>query len=209
MIFVMVQIPSGFSLAPGIIMGHRAHAEARSIDRRIWIIVDDTETSRRSVKLDFEERSFKPIDDVPLEIERLPEEGSRGFYTTPDGRTRLEPVIDGEVSLLGRLFERFGFSSARQQLIGRLFDVHTHRVIGEIRSQGLPLGSDFGRLPSMNVRWSADGKLGAVHESGTHEFSIWDIPPRKSLTWFAAGAAILALPIAFVAWRRTRKLRAA
>jgi hypothetical protein len=38
---------------------------------------------------------------------------------------------------------------------------------------------------------------------------IWDIPPRKSLTWFAAGAAILALPIALVAWRRTRKLRSA
>jgi len=38
---------------------------------------------------------------------------------------------------------------------------------------------------------------------------IWDIPPRKSLTWFAVGAALLALPIALLAWRRISNLRAA
>jgi hypothetical protein len=41
------------------------------------------------------------------------------------------------------------------------------------------------------------------------KIAIWDIPPRKSLTWFTAGAALLALPTALLVWRRTRKLRAA
>jgi hypothetical protein len=45
--------------------------------------------------------------------------------------------------------------------------------------------------------------------AGEMNVGLWDIPPRKSLTWFAAVAALLALPIALVAWRRTRKLRAA
>ena len=31
----------------------------------------------------------------------------------------------------------------------------------------------------------------------------------NSLPWFAVGAALLALPIVFLAWRRTRRIRAA
>jgi hypothetical protein len=38
---------------------------------------------------------------------------------------------------------------------------------------------------------------------------LYDFPPQKSLAWLAAGAALLALPIALITWRRTRKLRAA
>jgi hypothetical protein len=37
----------------------------------------------------------------------------------------------------------------------------------------------------------------------------WNVEAGLPLTWFAAGAALLALPIALVAWRRTRKLRPA
>jgi hypothetical protein len=36
---------------------------------------------------------------------------------------------------------------------------------------------------------------------------IWDIPPRKPLTWFACAAVVIALPLAGLAWRRTRRLR--
>ena len=36
-----------------------------------------------------------------------------------------------------------------------------------------------------------------------------DAPSGLPFLWFAAGAALLALPIAFLAWRRTRRLRAA
>jgi hypothetical protein len=36
---------------------------------------------------------------------------------------------------------------------------------------------------------------------------LWDIPPRKSLAWFLAAAALLALPLAGLARRRVRALR--
>jgi WD40 repeat protein len=39
------------------------------------------------------------------------------------------------------------------------------------------------------------------------DIEIWDIPPRKPLTWFALAAAVLALPLAGLAWRRSRRLR--
>ena len=35
-----------------------------------------------------------------------------------------------------------------------------------------------------------------------------DIPPRKPLKWFAAGATLIALPIGLLARRRVRKLQA-
>jgi hypothetical protein len=39
------------------------------------------------------------------------------------------------------------------------------------------------------------------------EITIWDIPRRKPLTWLALTAAVLALPLAGLAWRRSRRLR--
>jgi hypothetical protein len=36
---------------------------------------------------------------------------------------------------------------------------------------------------------------------------VWDIPPRKSLTWFVAGAALFALPAVVIARRRVRRFR--
>jgi hypothetical protein len=59
--------------------------------------------------------------------------------------------------------------------------------------------------------WSPDGRLMAAFTGLPDHtaISIWDIPPRKSLAQFAVGAALLAMPIAFVARRRVRKLRAA
>jgi hypothetical protein len=56
---------------------------------------------------------------------------------------------------------------------------------------------------------SPDGRTLAIPTERRDRVELWDIPPRKSLTWRAAGAALLALPIALVAWRRVRKLRAA
>jgi hypothetical protein len=62
----------------------------------------------------------------------------------------------------------------------------------------------------MDPEWSPTGETVAIFQSGSNNsWQIWDIPPRKSLTWFTAGAALLALPIAVIARRRVRKLRAA
>jgi hypothetical protein len=63
---------------------------------------------------------------------------------------------------------------------------------------------------SITAEWSGTGKTVAIFGRGEPEsVSNYDIPPRKSLTWFSAGAAMFALPIALVGWWRARKLRAA
>jgi hypothetical protein len=49
------------------------------------------------------------------------------------------------------------------------------------------------------------GRAIAVVSKGL--LQVWDIPPRKSLGWFAAFAAILALPIAWLSRRRVHRLR--
>jgi hypothetical protein len=70
---------------------------------------------------------------------------------------------------------------------------------------GAALGVAAGRLDES--AWSPDGSLLAtLDEYGTH-VRVWDIPPRKRLTWFVPLAALLALPVAWVARRRARRLR--
>ncbi|HTK73892.1 MAG TPA: hypothetical protein VL371_01470 [Gemmataceae bacterium] len=53
--------------------------------------------------------------------------------------------------------------------------------------------------------WSADGTFLAI--AGEDELTVWDIPPRRSLKWFMAGAALFALPPFVIARRRVRRLR--
>jgi hypothetical protein len=43
--------------------------------------------------------------------------------------------------------------------------------------------------------------------AGRDAVAVWDIPPRKSLKWFAAGAALIALPLVLTARRWVRRLR--
>jgi hypothetical protein len=61
-------------------------------------------------------------------------------------------------------------------------------------------------LPVSRVKYAADGKS-LVQLGSRGEITIWDIPPRKPLTRFALAAAVLALPLAGLAWRRSRRLR--
>jgi hypothetical protein len=73
----------------------------------------------------------------------------------------------------------------------------------------VPVSSRAPNKPALSIaaEWSGTGNTLAIYGRGEPESAcIYDIPPRKSLTWFAAGAALVALPIAFVAWRRSRKL---
>ncbi|HEX4590328.1 MAG TPA: hypothetical protein VH120_10395, partial [Gemmataceae bacterium] len=49
-----------------------------------------------------------------------------------------------------------------------------------------------------------DGRL-AVKRGTT--IQVWDVPPRKSVTWFAAAAGLLALPLAAWAGWRSRRLQ--
>lgn len=55
---------------------------------------------------------------------------------------------------------------------------------------------------------ASDGKHFGLR-SASNRVEIWHMPPRRPLKWLAVGAAILAFPIALIARRRVRKLRAA
>jgi WD40 repeat protein len=69
-------------------------------------------------------------------------------------------------------------------------------------------GRSRGEIAGINPSWSSDGRILATCLDGKHHIALWNIPLRKSLTWFAAGAALLALPIALLARRRCRPFRA-
>jgi WD40 repeat protein len=52
--------------------------------------------------------------------------------------------------------------------------------------------------------WASDGSLLAI--PGKDVFAVWDIPPRKLWSWYLPLAALLAVPPAWVARRRVRRL---
>jgi WD40 repeat protein len=52
---------------------------------------------------------------------------------------------------------------------------------------------------------SDESSIATLCDRGT--LALWDLPPRKPLGWFALAAGILALPIAWLARRRVRRLR--
>jgi hypothetical protein len=68
----------------------------------------------------------------------------------------------------------------------------------------LPIAFEVLVEGTTSYAWSADGTLLALANG---ELTVWHIPPRKPLGWFAAGAALLALPPCVVARRRVRALR--
>jgi hypothetical protein len=67
----------------------------------------------------------------------------------------------------------------------------------------MALESDLSR-PSSHA-WSADGTL--LTFAAKDELSVWDIPPRRSLKWFMAAAAVFALGLRWIVRRRVRRLR--
>jgi WD40 repeat protein len=97
------------------------------------------------------------------------------------------------------------------------------RCRGWLANQGLPVpgvvgdrpfvcvidpatGQDVARLRGVQAPvQSADGKTLAVMTNELTE--LWDLPLRPSRARFALAAAVLALPLAGLAWRRSRRLR--
>src|SRR5262249_8064316 len=67
----------------------------------------------------------------------------------------------------------------------------------------MAVGPDFSS--STGHCWSSDGTVLAV--AGIDRLAVLGIPPRKSRKWFAAGAALFALPPFMIARRRVRRLR--
>jgi WD40 repeat protein len=131
-----------------------------------------------------------PIAPVPLDPDAILESVS------PDGRTAL--VTAKQFSLTGAVREwlgRWGLSVSPTwndtQYV--LLDATTGRRLMSLP----PCGSMF----------APDSKSFAHFSPGSDQIELWDISPPKSLFWFALAATILALPLAGLAWRRSRRLR--
>jgi hypothetical protein len=129
--------------------------------------------------------------------------GARRSNPAPEGeRLDLSPhgrfliwMSDGP-ALWRRLFDALGLNiSLRNSAVCRLYDAstgHLHAVI--------PGAAD--------IAWAPDGRsLAAQDHSWKDPWYVWDIPPRKPLTWFATAAGLLALPVMFLASWRCRRLR--
>jgi WD40 repeat protein len=68
-------------------------------------------------------------------------------------------------------------------------------------------GGHVGDVPGeMNARWSPDGRAMAVLDGPERSVvSVWDVPPRKPVAWFAAGAAAWGLLLIGAARRWLRQ----
>jgi len=73
------------------------------------------------------------------------------------------------------------------------------------RRHVLPMAIDSDLRSPTGYAWSPDGTLLAI--AGEDDLMVWDIPPRKPLKWFMAGAALFALPPFLIARWRVRRLR--
>jgi WD40 repeat protein len=132
--------------------------------------------------------------------------GARGFFgqswsgLSPDGllalgsREQATPLLE----MLNRHFPaQFPqpTSSERPLLVG----TDTDRFV-----YSLPMDLDRQFRSRPPCAWSQDGAMLAI--AGNDMVAVWDIPPRKSATWFAVGAALFALPPFLIARRQVRGL---
>jgi WD40 repeat protein len=116
-----------------------------------------------------------------------------GRFVVRHSDSRPESILEESIGRIP-LFESF-FND--RSAINVIFDARTGGEVMRIQPRG-----------NAAVQLSPDGRTLAVFASD-NRVQLWDIPPRKSLTWFAAGAALLAFSIALVARRRIRRLKAA
>jgi hypothetical protein len=133
-----------------------------------------------------------------------------GRQLSPNGRVLAASAYRADSALL-RWTRRLGLSwLAGSDWSVLLYDLTTGKRLGpELATGRLGLAINNG-FDTVYPVWSADSTAIATENARDASIiDIWDIPPRRPLTWFATGAALLALPIAFFARRRVRKLRAA
>jgi hypothetical protein len=93
-------------------------------------------------------------------------------------------------------------SHRRTWYSSELVDIESGRTV-----MTLPFALD-GAFHTRGGPLAVTANFDALANDEAPSVEVWDIPPRKSLTWFAAGAALLALPPLLIARRRVRRLRA-
>jgi hypothetical protein len=116
--------------------------------------------------------------------------------------------------LVERVGLRWPFSVA-DRIGPTFFDAQTGKHLGQIPPQWVASHMyDHPKLIPPPRRWSSDGRFIAIGEDRNppdqrdwSEYQLWDVPPRKPLGWFALTAGIVALPFAWLARRRVRRLQ--
>jgi hypothetical protein len=134
---------------------------------------------------------------------------------SPDGRFLFITTEHLGPSMPEKLGNKVGIPwpfPTPEGFVGRVFEIESGAEVAKVTAPKLK--SDFYSIPRalylIWTEWLPNGDMFATFEpDGSNIWRIWDIPPRKSLPWFAGGATLLALPIGFMAWWRVRKLRAA
>jgi WD40 repeat protein len=142
-----------------------------------------------------------PIFEYPVQAQERPV----GSILAEDGKTLtlISETANPVVSWLARRNRVIPFLPVSSDNI-QIVDGPTRTEIACV-----PLPSRALNAPS-TVRWSEISPNGRCYARCESEMlQIWNLPPGKSRGWLAGSTALLALPIALGAWRRSRKLRAA
>jgi WD40 repeat protein len=123
---------------------------------------------------------------------------TRGLLLSPDGQVGGVLVGEPNRDRLAEWAERLRLPWPRRSTTAEasvLFDTTTSRETARLPREGC-----WGHC-------SPDGSQLAVRDWGDHRVRVWDMPPRPPVAWLVITAAGLAVPVAGLAWRRTRKLR--
>jgi hypothetical protein len=134
------------------------------------------------------------------------------WEVSPDGRTLFHIPDESPIGPVEKIVHSIGlpwpFAPAIGYARAQLYATIDGRHLGSIPARR-PKTVDFLESPVMAFRWFPDGQTLATMPDPEHSnvWELWDIPPRKPLTWFALAAVGLALPLAWLAGRRIRHLR--
>jgi hypothetical protein len=137
-------------------------------------------------------------DGPPVGVEGAP---SPSYELLSPDRRRL--AVTRQVSSAGPLEQL-----ARRLNVTWPFPTSGSRV--ETRVYDAATGGHVGDIPGDVNRWAADGRTLADIDwpGGRNRVRLWDVPPRKPLPAFAAGAAVWGLlVVALARWRTRRGIR--
>lgn len=140
------------------------------------------------------------LDQLPTDV---------GWYSSDDGRALVARSFVLRDSIVQRAFDKLTLSKPRHdEAAYRFFDINTAKEIGAIEGNCGPIfqcaAFGAGDLQESDRRMA----FATWHNQTGSGVIVWDLPPRKSVTRFAAGAAMFTIPIGFMVWRRGRNLRA-
>jgi hypothetical protein len=152
--------------------------------------------------------------DVPTGEEQfaIAVDGREAWEVSPDGRAVLAVHGRAPAGRVENFIRGHGlpwpFAPADDRVTIRLYDAATGRPAGEFTAARTADKIESSEMPLAH-RWTADGRTLAVAADADHPnvWDLWDVPPRPPLMWLAAAAGLLAVPIAGLTWRRTRRLR--